>query len=383
MFTTTDAPPQPPRTTALMRALSLLFVAAVAFATLYPLNEWRLHAPGAMAFLTGGLPRWWTWFDVLSNVLAYLVLGLLLTLGWLARLRPVGAVVVATLACAAMSLALEAAQSYLPARVPSLLDWIANTGGGLAGAWLGATLNRAGQQPERIAVPTPDRWYEQAPPGGWVLLLLWLAVQLVPQRLLFATGHVEPALQRLLDDLLPGDAPDLSHLTDALWGDTAPTGYGVAIEAAAVVCAVCVVGSIAFSLVQGSRRRLALLAGIAVVAFGLRSIATQTVYGMGAPFAWLTPGAQGGLVVGAALLYGLETLGPRTRAAAAVLLLTVGTLLVNLAPEDRYFETTLAGMQAGQLVNLQGLLRTVSLVWPLLAIVWFWRRARRRGTRSL
>jgi hypothetical protein len=40
-------------------------------------------------------------------------------------------------------------------------------------------------------------------------------------------------------------------------------------------------------------------------------------------------------------------------------------------------------MQAGQLGNLQGLLRTVSLVWPLLAIVWFWRRARRTGARSL
>jgi VanZ family protein len=383
MFTTTDAPPQPPRTTALMRALSLLFLGAIAFATLYPLTEWRLHAPSALAFLSAGLPRWWTWFDVLGNVVAYLMLGLLLTLGWLARLRPIAAVLVATLVCSALSLGLEATQSYLPSRVPSLLDWFANSGGGLAGAWLGATLNRAGGHADRIAVPVPERWYEQAPPGGWVLLLLWLSVQIVPQRLLFATGHVEPALQRVLDDLMPGDAPDLSYLASALWGDTAPTGYGVAIEAVTVVCAVCVVGSIAFSLVRGSRWRLALLSCIAVIAFGLRSIATQTVYGAGAPLAWLTPGAQGGLVVGAALLYGLETLGPRTRAVAAGLLLTVGTLLVNVAPADRYFETTLAGMQAGQLVNLQGLLRTVSLVWPLLAIVWFWRRARRAGARSL
>jgi VanZ family protein len=383
MFTTTDSRPPPARTVALMRALSLLFVAAVAVATLYPLTEWRLHAPGPLSFLSNGLPRWWTWFDVLSNVLAYLMLGLLLTLGWLERLRPPVAILAAGLACAALSLSLEVSQSYLPARVPSLLDWLANTAGGLAGGWLGATLNRAGQRADRLPTPVRDRWYEQAPPAGWVLLLLWLSVQLVPQRLLFATGHVEPALQLLLDDLLPGDAPDLSTWTDALWSDTAPTGYGVAIEAASVMCAVGAVGSLAFALVQGSRRRLALLAGIATVAFGLRSIATQMVYGVGAPFAWLTPGAQGGLVVGAAMLYGIETLGPRTRAVSAVVLVATGTLLVNLAPEDRYFETTLAGMQAGQLVNLHGLLRSVSLVWPLLAIVWFSRRARRAGARSL
>jgi hypothetical protein len=47
------------------------------------------------------------------------------------------------------------------------------------------------------------------------------------------------------------------------------------------------------------------------------------------------------------------------------------------------FETMVAGMRSGQLLNLHALLRTVSLVWPLLAIVWFWRRAGRRGARSL
>jgi VanZ family protein len=383
MFTMTAARSPPPRTVALMRALSLLFLGAVAFATLYPVSGWRLHAPGAFAFVHMGLPRWWTWFDVLGNVLAYLVLALLIALGWTTRWPPAMAVAVVALGCSLLSFGLEAAQSYLPGRVPSLLDWLANSAGGFAGAWLGATLNRADTHPDRIAVPVHERWYEQGPPGGWVLLLMWLSAQLVPQRLLFATGDFEQALQRTLERLMPGDAPDLTRWASLLWGETATTGYGVAIEAAAVMCAVCVVGSLAFALVQGARRRLALLAGVALVAFALRSIATQMVYGAAAPFAWLTPGAQGGLVVGAALLYGLETLGPRTRAVAAIVLIAAGTLLVNLAPEDRYFATTVAGMEAGRLVNLQGLLRSVSLVWPLLAIVWFWRRARREGARSL
>ena len=383
MFTTSDASPGPDRGTALMRALSLLFAAAVAFATLYPLIDWRLRAQGALSFLLEGLPRYWTWFDVLSNAFAYGVLALLLTLGWLTRATPPAAFVAVTAACSLMSLGLEAAQTYLPARVPSLLDWIANTAGGAGGAWLGATLNRAAQRPGRPAVPVRERWYEQGPPSGWVLLLLWLSAQLVPQRLLFATGHAEPALQRLLAWLQPADTPDLSRLTGRLWGDAAPTGYGVAIEAGVVVCAVCTVGALAFALVSDPRRRLALIAGIALFAFGLRSIATQMVYGPDAPLAWLTPGAQGGLVVGAVLLYGLETLGPRLRASAGVVTAVAGVVLVNLVPDDHYFDTMSAGVQAGQLSNLHGLLRGVSLVWPALAVVWFSRRALRPGSRSL
>jgi VanZ family protein len=383
MSTTFDAPPAPGRGTALLRALGLLFAAAIAAATLYPLADWRLRSAGGLSFVLEGLPRYWTWFDVLSNVLAYGVLALLLTLGWLSRAKAVVAIAAVTVAGSLLSLSLEAAQSYLPARVPSLLDWIANTLGAAGGAWLGATLNRAAQRPERLAVPVRDRWYEQGPPTGWVLLLMWLSAQLVPQRLLFATGHVEPALQRLLDRMQLADTPDLSQLAGRLWGGDAPTGYGVAIEAGVVVCAVCTVGALAFALVQGPRRRLALVAGIAMVAFGLRSIATQMVYGAASPFAWLTPGAQGGLVVGSALLYGLETLGPRWRAVLGIATALAGLALVNVAPHDRYFDTMVAGMQAGQLSNLHGLLRAVSFVWPMLAIVWFWRRAGRAGARSL
>jgi VanZ family protein len=383
MFTTIDAPSRAGRGAALMRALALAFVVAVAFATLWPMGDWRLRASGPFAFLAGGLPRWWTWFDVLSNATAYAVLGLLLTLGFLQRATPWRATLAVAAFGSLLSLSLEAAQAYLPNRVPSLLDWLANSGGALAGAWLGATLNRAAQRGDRVAVPVRERWYEQGPPMGWVLLILWVAAQLVPQRLLFATGHVEPSLQRWLDGLQLPDAPDLSRAIDGWWGGAAAAGYGVAVEAAAVMCAVVAIGAIAFELVHGARRRLVLIGGIALVAFGLRSIATQMVYGPTSPFAWLTPGAQGGLVVGTALLYGLETLGARARAACGLAAAAAGFVLVNVAPQDRYFETTLAGVQAGQLVNLHGLLRAVSFVWPMLAIVWFWRRAGRAGARSL
>lgn len=383
MFTTIDALPRPRRATALMRALGLLFLVAIIIATLYPLTDWSLRTASPFAFLQKGLPRWWTWFDVLSNVLAYLMLGTVLALGWLSRAHPGRAVLLVTLLCSLLSISLETMQNYLPNRVPSLLDWIANTGGAMVGGWMGTRLSRPFRQHQRLATPTPERWYEQGPPSGWVLLLLWLATQLVPQRLLFATGDFRALAQRLVDWLTGDAGTDLSAWSDRLWDGPSPAAYGMAIEAGVVMCAVCVSGSLVFTLVRGTRLRLFLLTLAALAAFGLRSIATQLIHGSGHALAWLTPGAQGGLVVGASLLYALETLRSRARAAAAVVLALVGLVLVNIAPEDRYFESTLASVQAGQLVNLHGLLRLVSTLWPLAAIAWFWVRMRRSRGRWL
>ena len=92
---------------------------------------------------------------------------------------------------------------------------------------------------------------------------------------------------------------------------------------------------------------------------------------------------DGGLVVGTVLLYGLETLGPRTRAAFGLAATLVGAVLVNIAPGDPYFDTTVAGLNSGQLSNLHGLLRSVSVVWPALAVVWFSRRGGRGDARWL
>jgi hypothetical protein len=262
--------------------------------------------------------------------------------------------------------------------VPSLLDWIANTSGGLIGGWIGALLNRPSRPSDRIALPAVPRWYEQGPPSGWLLLLVWLAIQLVPQRLLFACGQLRPAAQWLMDSLSGSDASELSRWVDRLWAGPIPAASGVAIEAAVVVCAVCVSGSLVFALVRSTRQRLAVLAIAACCAFGLRSIAMQGLYGATDPLAWLTPGAQGGLVVGAALLYALETLSDRSRAVLAIALAGLSLMLVNLAPDDRYFESTLQSARAGQLINLHGVLSGVAMVWPLAAIAWFWRRTQTR-----
>jgi len=84
--------------------------------------------------------------------------------------------------------------------------------------------------------------------------------------------------------------------------------------------------------------------------------------------AWLTPGAQQGLVVGLAAALAAVSLPRVVRLAAAAMLLMAATVLVNLAPPNPYLAATLKVWQQGHFLNFNGLTRLVSVVWPLAAL---------------
>ena len=90
--------------------LFCIYAVLIVYASLYPFDHWRFQGVMSWSFLTASWPRYWTGFDVLSNVLGYAPLGFLLALS-LRRMRPRWpAVVVATLLAASLSLALESLQ---------------------------------------------------------------------------------------------------------------------------------------------------------------------------------------------------------------------------------------------------------------------------------
>ena len=84
--------------------------------------------------------------------------------------------------------------------------------------------------------------------------------------------------------------------------------------------------------------------------------------------AWLTPGAQLGLLVGVVLAL-LALALPRTaRLALAAVLLMAATVLVNLVPPNPYLAATLKVWQQGHFLNFNGLTRLVSALWPFMAL---------------
>ncbi|MBC7803556.1 MAG: VanZ family protein, partial [Candidatus Parcubacteria bacterium] len=271
------------RASPLPRLLLAVYVLLVAYATLYPLAGWRDPGVPALAFLFGSWPRYVTAFDVAANFFGYVPYGLLCVLALSARLSHGASVALAAATGAVLSLLLESAQNFLPARIPSNLDVLANIAGAVAGGLTAAVLSRwlqGGGSLQRL------RAYALMPGTaadlGLALLGLWLFAQLNPATLLFGGG-------------------DLRDLLASAAGKRHEAELFVSIEALVTAANLAAVALLASA---GARRGAPVyrLVGLLIfVALAVKAFAFATLMRAENVFAWLTPGAQLGLVAGALL----------------------------------------------------------------------------------
>ena len=339
-----------------------VYVLLVAYASLHPLSGWRDPGTPFFAFLAAPWPRWITPFDVVSNVLSYLPLGMLCAVALPPRVRAPAAILAATACGAALSVVLEAAQTFLPARVASNLDVLANTAGAFAGGVVGllAAPWLAGKESlrhlrERTIIPGSEAEL------GLVLLGLWLFAQLNPTTLLFGAGDLRDLLAEAAG---PARAPQLFLSIEAL-------------TAAGNFLAVSLLASLLAR--PGAPLRRYLL-GLLVAALAARTLAFAVLMPTEPPLAWLTQGAQLGLAGGLVLMLVAMTLPRTARLAVAAVLLMAATVLVNLSPPNPYTAAMLKLWQQGHFLNFNGLTRLVSAMWPFAALAYLVLLATRGGS---
>ncbi|HSN19195.1 MAG TPA: VanZ family protein, partial [Usitatibacter sp.] len=161
----------------------------IAYASLYPFAPLRMPGPGALHDFFAK-PRYIVAFDVALNVVAYVPLGVLATLCLAGGERRARGAWKGALFGAALSFALESCQLFLPGRVASLYDVLANT----AGAFLGAAAFADPFYP--VVTRHLGRWREGFfIDGAWgdaglVLIGLWLIAQLNPALPFFGAGNI-------------------------------------------------------------------------------------------------------------------------------------------------------------------------------------------------
>ena len=260
------------------------------------------------------------------------------------------AVVLATLSAVALSLTLESAQSFLPARVSSNADVLANVAGAAAGALAAALLARwplGGGPLQRLRA-------HMLIPGaeadlGLALLGLWLFAQLNPATLLFGSG-------------------DLRDLFVGAVGERHAAELFVSIEASITAANLAAVALLASAGARPGAPVFWAVASLIGMALVVKTFAIAIVMRAEHVFAWLTPGALLGLAAGAAFVM-LAIWLPRTaRLALAAILLMAATVLVNLAPPNPYFAAMLKVWEQGHFLNFNGLTRLVSAMWPFAAL---------------
>jgi VanZ family protein len=127
-------PEQPSGFPYLALYLTIAYTFLLVYGTLFPLSGWRAPeiSPWAL-MLQHGLQNT-SKPDILTNLLVYMPFGLLLMRTIDNRCSSVHKILLATLASALLSLALEYLQTHLPGRVPSVFDLVLNTLGGFIGA---------------------------------------------------------------------------------------------------------------------------------------------------------------------------------------------------------------------------------------------------------
>ena len=335
----------------LQRELLIVYAALIILGSLHPWTGWQSQAVQPLAFLAAGLPRHLNSFDVLSNLFAYVPLGVLAAgSGPAGALAALGASVL-TGTC--LSFALESLQGYLPTRVPSNLDLALNALGTLAGALLALLLRG-----RRAAAIGPMQALRATPQAahGLVVLGLWLLAQLSPQTLLFGTG-------------------DLRGMIGPLTAAPYPPHLFMALEALAVAANTLVIGLVLRSVLLPGAAQARAVAALLLAALALRTLAFAVLFRPADALNWLTPGAILGLAGGLAVLV-LAARGlipvPREgvpRTALAALLVVLAATAVNLGPQNPYWVDALSGWRQGPFLNFNGLSRAVSVLWPLAALL--------------
>ena len=340
-----DARPSP-----LARYLLLAYALLVIYGSLHPFYGWRDQGAGAFAYLTGALPRYITAFDLVTNFAAYLPLGLFALLALYPQLRGAPAFAAAGLAGCALSLVLEALQTYLPSRIPSNLDLATNAAGAFAGAGLALAfdvdlLGRGRMRTLR------QRWFLEGHlyDLGLVLLGLWLFTQLNPGTLLFGNGDLRGLLE---------PPPAVLH----------PAVVFIQGEATVTACNLVAIGLFLSCLTREAFALRSLLLALLAAALALKTVAVGELFRAQHVFAWLTPGALLGLAGGVLLLLLALALPRAARRALSGLLLMAATVLVNLTPENPYFANALQQWPQGYFLNFNGVTHLVSLLWPFAAL---------------
>lgn len=344
--------------------LALVYGGLIAYASLFPFEGWRDQGVMPWFFLTAPLPKYWTAFDVVANLVGYMPLGFFLVLSALRTGRPRYALRLAILVASGFSLLMESLQVYLPNRVPSNLDLMLNIAGGALGASSAWSLEKLGvlQRWSRFRAD----WFVDDARGGLVLLALWPLALLFPTAVPLGLGQVVERLEARVVDLLL-DTPFLEWLPVR---ETELQPLLPSVEWMCVLLGLLIPCLLGFCIARRARKRLWLLACVGL--FGVLSTALSAALSVGPEHAWAWLNVPVKAAFCSALVLALALIWVPCRASAALALLALGVnlSLINQTPVSPYFEQTLFLWEQGRFIRFHGLAQWLGWLWPFATLVY-------------
>lgn len=334
--------------------LAVAYLLLIVYASLQPFRDWRFPPPEVLRFLGAPWPRYITLEDLLINLAAYAPLGFLSAVALRDRFSAPTAVLAAAALAAVVSLAMESAQMFLPARIASNVDLLTNGAGGVFGAMAAPLLSPSGFPGRRLAAWRRELFL----PGmladtGLVIVSLWLFTHLHPTAQLFGTGNLRGTL----------DLPAFFIHTPRLL---------LAAEAAIVFFNLLGLGLLITAVMRDTHHGLRIIAAVVASGLAVKSMAALTLFGLAGPFVWLTPGVAAGLTAGALLLFPLVRMPHLPKLIVALICLGAGVAVINFAPENPYSTLSPKLIPGGttHLLRFSQIIRALSELWPFLTVAY-------------
>jgi hypothetical protein len=242
---------------------------------------------------------------------------------------------------------------FLPARVASNVDLLANSGGAALGAiaaWL-FSFQAVSRHP---MVALRKKFVRADLPGdcGLIMLAIWLFIQFDAAPLALASGDLREALA-----LKP-------------WFAYAPVSYHN-VEMAVAALATLTLGLLSAQI--ATSKATAAIVGLLALALTIaaKTIAVWSLARAVNPLQWMTPGVINGLLAGIAVLAVLVWLPPLWRSVFAIAGITAATILVNVTPENPYQTAPpyLLALQPSHLSSFSNIVHALSQLWPFTTVV--------------
>lgn len=349
-----------------VRVALAVYALLILYASWYPFTGWQNIGVAPLAYLAAPLPRYWTVFDVVTNVLAYIPFGMLLVWALYPHVRGVLVLLLALVAATLWSGTMEAVQTFLPTRVSSNLDLMTNVSGAMIGTVLGqcSSVFILGQGRLR---QFGARWFSHEASRGLIVVATWPLAQLYPQGYLFGHGQLVPILSEWLTDWaglsvvpLMWIWPDLQLSVDQFWlAEIIITAFGLCGAVMTLFC-----------LLRKKAPAWALALLLIGAALAVKSMSSALLFQPENTLVWLTPGARGGLLLGLLMLAAVHRVSPLQQRRIAIAMLLISFITVNLIVPNPYFVVTLQRWVQGKFLSFNGATQFMSLLWPFLAM-WF------------
>jgi glycopeptide antibiotics resistance protein len=253
---------------------------------------------------------------------------------------------------ALVSLTMETAQMFLPKRISSNVDLLANGTGALIGA-MAAPLLSPSRFPGRRLAAWRDALFMPGTLVDTALVLggLWLFTHLHPTAQFFGTGNLRATFE------LP---VYLMHTPGRL----------ISAEALVVFLNFTGLGLLLAAFTRQGVSSLRVVAAVVGAGMCVKVLAAVTLFSAPGPLLWLTPGVLMGLVAGSLVLYVLIGVPHTAKIVTALLCFGSAVAVINLAPDNPY-QTAPPKLIPGattHLLRLSNIVRALSELWPFLAV---------------